>query len=188
MIHQIYPYHDKDDKTDQGFTPIGNLNSPLYLEMIKDKNGNNGQLPGAKQVGFSGNFGLLPTVDGTFVVSHELFMGRFLLAQLQALNEASSIYVDPMWGGVDGWSFPMRYGSDLNYSSYTDSVYAFRQSEDGRSYEYAKNVDKSCGTKHNDGSHQREEERRSTNGTAKSTPQINFEAISTYRGVCKEGN
>ncbi|KAK7983147.1 heterokaryon incompatibility protein-domain-containing protein [Apiospora arundinis] len=145
MIHQIYPYRDAGGKTTTGFTPLGNANCLLYLEKV-----GGASLPDAKQVGFSGNFchpaaGQLPEVSGSFVVTQPLFIERFLLPQLQAMNQATTVYVAPLWGSANGWAFPYDVGVDPDYPSHTSSVYEFHKNSDGTTYVYTRNIDKSKG-------------------------------------------
>ncbi|KAL7791605.1 hypothetical protein V8C43DRAFT_283414 [Trichoderma afarasin] len=154
MVHQIYPYRDEQGNSEYGDNPKGDRNCLLYLEVVKKADGTDGQLPDAKQVGYSGNFcypslNPAPGVDGTFLLGGSLFMGRYLLPQLQMLNEASSIYVDKnTYGGSSGgWAFPMTIGSDPRYPNYENAAYAFKQSGDGLKWVYEKNVDKSTPVK-----------------------------------------
>ncbi|KAK4085586.1 uncharacterized protein Triagg1_576 [Trichoderma aggressivum f. europaeum] len=158
MVHQIYPYRDEQGNSEYGDSPKGDRNCLLYLEVVKRADGTDGQLPDAKQVGYSGNFcypslSSTPGVDGTFLLGGPLFMGRYLLPQLQMLNEASSIYVDKntYGGGSGGWAFPMTIGRDPRYANYENAAYAFKQSGDGLKWVYEKNVDKSTPVKERTG-------------------------------------
>lgn len=149
MVHQIYPYRDEQGQSEFGDTPNGDRNCLLYLEVVKKADGTDGQLPDAKQVGYSGNFcypslSSAPGVDGTFLLGGPLFMGRYLLPQFQMLNEASSIYAyKNTYSGHGGWAFPMAIGSDPRYSNYENAAYSFRQSGDGFKWVYEKDVDNS---------------------------------------------
>ncbi|KAI0526152.1 hypothetical protein F5B22DRAFT_589306 [Xylaria bambusicola] len=145
MIHQIYPYRDKDGKSSTGFTTLGNANCLLYLEKV-----GGAKLPDSKQVGFSGNFchpasGQLPEVSGSFLVTQPLFVEKFLLEQLQSLNQATTIWVGPLYGSANGWGFPYDCGHDPDHQSYTSSVFQFQKSADGNKYTYTRNIDKSKG-------------------------------------------
>ncbi|KAF3055500.1 hypothetical protein CFAM422_012994 [Trichoderma lentiforme] len=149
MIHQIYPYRDEQGQSEYGDTPKGDRNCLLYLEVVQRADGSDGQLPDSKQVGYSGNFcypslNSVPGVDGTFLLGSPLFMGRYLLPELQMLNEASSIYPERnTYDGTGGWVFPTYYGSDPRYSSYKNDAYGFKQSDDRLKWVYEKNDDNS---------------------------------------------
>ncbi len=108
MIHQIYPYRDENGKSSTGFTPLGNANCLLYLEKV-----GGASLPNSKQVGFSGNFchpaaGQLPEVSGSFLVTQPLFIEKFVLPQLQSLNQATTVYVGPLIWERQRLGFPLR--------------------------------------------------------------------------------
>ncbi|KAK5992854.1 hypothetical protein PT974_06276 [Cladobotryum mycophilum] len=143
VIHQIYPYRGQDGKAETGFTPRGNSNSFLYLEMVKDEEGNDGVLPDAKQVAFSGNFcypgaGSTPAMDGTFIISHKLFMERYLVPVTQAVNVSLTSAIRLINNSPFGWVVPLRIGTDPDYPDPNHEIHKFSRSEDGKSYVFRK--------------------------------------------------
>jgi hypothetical protein len=96
----------------------------------------NNPLPGAQQLASVGNFTTQasslggPRINGTFALSHQLFLGRFLLPMLQSFNKASIIYPwtvkfsyedDYCW--VD-WNYAI--GNDLVHQNASDEYFAFK--------------------------------------------------------------
>ncbi|KAH6605050.1 hypothetical protein Trco_006757 [Trichoderma cornu-damae] len=148
ITQQIYPYRDQNGESEYGDTVKGNRNCLLFLEVVKKEDGSDGQLPDARQVGYNGNFCYPPAgqpgVDGTFVLGGELFLARYLLRQLQAINEASSIYAyRNTYDSVGGWAFPIDIGRDPRYRNYKHNAYKFVKSSEKRTWVYNKRSDNS---------------------------------------------
>ncbi|KAI0890802.1 hypothetical protein F4806DRAFT_507469 [Annulohypoxylon nitens] len=96
LVHQVYGYKNPDRGVPEpiiSYDPPGDLNSFLYCEMVSNHN-----LPSDKQLAGSGNFTTQPAeiggprIDGTYVLSHQLFLETFLLPMLQAFNMSSIIF------------------------------------------------------------------------------------------------
>lgn len=148
VTQQIYPYRDQNGESEYGDTVKGSRNCLLFLEVVKKEDGSDGLLPDARQVAYNGNFcyppAAQPGVDGTFVLGGELFLARYLLRQLQAINEASSIYAyRNTYDSVGGWAFPIDIGRDPRRRNYKDSVYEFAKSSNKRTWVYNKRSDNS---------------------------------------------
>ncbi|KAK4085588.1 uncharacterized protein Triagg1_578 [Trichoderma aggressivum f. europaeum] len=148
VTQQIYPYRDQNGESEYGDTVKGSRNCLLFLEVVKKEDGSDGQLPDARQVGYHGNFCYPPAgqpgVDGTFVLGGELFLARYLLRQLQAINEASSIYAyRNTYDSVGGWAFPIDIGRDPRHRDYKHKAYEFVKSSKERTWVYNKRSDNS---------------------------------------------
>ncbi|KAK4207142.1 hypothetical protein QBC37DRAFT_406483 [Rhypophila decipiens] len=132
MVHQVYGYKNPDKgvpKPVVSYAPPGDLNCFLYCEMVRDH-----ELPTDKQLAGSGNFTAQASeiggkrIDGTFTISHQLFLESFLLPILQAFNMASIIvprqphyYPDESAVG-----FSYSIGWDSEHQDSTDQFFAFK--------------------------------------------------------------
>ncbi|KAF3055504.1 hypothetical protein CFAM422_012993 [Trichoderma lentiforme] len=148
VTQQIYPYRDEKGESEYGDTVKGSRNCLLFLEVVKKEDGSDGQLPNASQVGYNGNFCYPPAerpgVDATFVLGGELFLARYILRQLQAINEASSIYAyRNTYDSAGGWAFPVDVGRDPRRRNYKHDAYKFVKSSKERTWVYNKRSDNS---------------------------------------------
>ncbi|KAK9773262.1 hypothetical protein SCAR479_09991 [Seiridium cardinale] len=93
LVFQTYPYRQIDScKTGTtGDDLLGSRNAFLYCEMTQDR-----QRPDDNGLVWSGNFTTLPStptagdaIEGTFLLSREVFLECFLLPQLRTLNQAT---------------------------------------------------------------------------------------------------
>lgn len=130
MIHQVYPYINPArgvEKPVISYDAPGDLNSLLYCEMVE-----NNPLPDDQQLAYMGNFTSQalsvggPRIDGTFCLSHQHFLGRFLLPMLQTFNEASIIYtpVASFEHGSLHWSYDV--GRHRDHRRIEDKFYSFK--------------------------------------------------------------
>ena len=113
------------------YDPPGDLNSFLYCEMVS-----NNDLPSDKQLAGSGNFTAQateiggPRIDGSYVLSHQLFLKTFLLPMLQAFNKSSIIFPTTPSFAADGnsstiyWSYSI--GNDGQHQDFNDKYFEFK--------------------------------------------------------------
>ncbi|KAF7549247.1 hypothetical protein G7Z17_g6522 [Cylindrodendrum hubeiense] len=133
MIHQVYGYSNASKGVPKpviSYETPGDLNSLLYCEMVS-----NHDLPADKQLASTGNFTSQassiggPRIDGTFTLSHQLFLQSFLLPMLQAFNKTSIIYPMPASFSYDGgnstiyWNYAI--GNDQVHQAVTDDFFTF---------------------------------------------------------------
>ncbi|KAK4206394.1 hypothetical protein QBC37DRAFT_393486 [Rhypophila decipiens] len=132
IVHQVYGYKNPDKgvpKPVVSYAPPGDLSCFLYCEMVRDH-----ELPTNKQLAGSRNFTAQASeiggkrIDGTFTISHQLFLESFLLPMLQAFNMASIIvprqphyYPDESAVG-----FSYSIGWDSEHQDSTDPFFAFK--------------------------------------------------------------
>ncbi|KAF5679377.1 hypothetical protein FHETE_794 [Fusarium heterosporum] len=134
MMHQVYGYKNAAKgvpKPVVSYDIPGDLNSLLYCEMVS-----NHELPDDKQVASTGNFTAQAStidgsrIDGTFTLSHQLFLGTFLLPMLQAFNKTSIIYPMPasfsFSGGNSTISWNYAIGNDQVHQDEKDPFFAFK--------------------------------------------------------------
>ncbi|KAL7928242.1 hypothetical protein V8C35DRAFT_318600 [Trichoderma chlorosporum] len=134
MIHQIFPYTNPAKGVDEpvvSYELPGNLNSLLYCEMVEDH-----PLPKDKQLASRGNFTTQsstqdPRIDGTFVLSHQLFLEEFLLPMLSAFNMASiicptEVIFDTGDHGDSYISWDYSVGYDQDHPDPNDEIYLFK--------------------------------------------------------------
>ncbi|GAP90433.1 hypothetical protein SAMD00023353_4500050 [Rosellinia necatrix] len=134
LIHQVYGYKNPDKGVPKpviSYDPPGDLNSFLYCEMVS-----NHELPSDKQLAGSGNFTAQateiggPRIDGTYVLSHQLFLETFLLPMLQAFNKTSIIFPNtPSFSASGGdstiyWSYAI--GNDGQHQDSTNDFFKFQ--------------------------------------------------------------
>ncbi|RYP28223.1 hypothetical protein DL767_007312 [Monosporascus sp. MG133] len=129
LVHQVYGYKDPDKGVPKpviSYDPPGDLNSFLYCEMVSNR-----ELPPDKQLARSGNFtAQVPRIDGTYVLSHQLFLETFLLPMLQAFNKSSIIFpTRPTFatnGGNSTISWNFAIGSDGEHEDFKGGYYKFQ--------------------------------------------------------------
>ncbi|KAF3930104.1 hypothetical protein ABW19_dt0206338 [Dactylella cylindrospora] len=102
MVHQVSAYRTKQYPNGVQRGPrdpalnqkIAGRNAFLFCEKVKFR-----ELPQSLPLIWTGNFTTLahdqyPQVDGTFLLSHDIFLGWFILPELQILNQATEIWHD----------------------------------------------------------------------------------------------
>ncbi|KAI0411274.1 hypothetical protein F5X98DRAFT_383935 [Xylaria grammica] len=114
-INESYPYYDPDGHVSGDFLTAGtagNYNCFVYLENVRDRQGPPRILEWTANLAFPahGNF---PETNGSFVLSRQLFMEKFLLPQLQVLNRGTTVYIDAASSLPEGWRFPNSFDQGL---------------------------------------------------------------------------
>ncbi|UKZ75808.1 hypothetical protein TrVFT333_003502 [Trichoderma virens FT-333] len=133
MIHQVFGYQNPAKGVPEpvvSYDVPGNLNSLLYCEMVEDN-----PLPQDSKLASRGIFttqpsSTTPRIDGSFVLSHQLFLEKFLLPMLNAFNMATIIYPDSSRFSYSGTSSTVSWnyaiGLDKNHPNPGDSFYSFK--------------------------------------------------------------
>ncbi|PLB53296.1 hypothetical protein P170DRAFT_379929 [Aspergillus steynii IBT 23096] len=133
MVHQVYGYTNPGKGVPDpviSYDVPGDLNALLYCEMVADH-----ELPKDRQLASAGNFTTQastiggPRIDGTYALSHQLFLESFLLPMLQAFNKTSIIY--PTDGSFSSsgsasqidWNFAV--GNDGVHQDSADEFFVF---------------------------------------------------------------
>ncbi|KHN93730.1 uncharacterized protein MAM_08401 [Metarhizium album ARSEF 1941] len=147
LVHQVYGYQNPEKGVPKpviSYDPPGDLNSFLYCEMVS-----NHELPTDKQLAGSGNFTAQateiggPRIDGTYALSHQLFLETFLLPMLQAFNKSSIIFPTTPGFTTEGgnskiyWNYAI--GNDGKHQDFKDEYYKFQPV-----YELATPADPTC--------------------------------------------
>ena len=154
MTHQVYPYINAARGVPAavaGWDPPADSNSLLYCEMVEG----NPLDPQQPVVGSTGLFTTQepmstgrPRVDGCFVLSHQLFLERYLLPMLQSFNKSSEVY--PYTQSTDfsddksqiNWNYSV--GNDGKHGP-ADPVYKFKPDQPLDPTKYTYTVDNTRG-------------------------------------------
>ncbi|EFY96362.2 hypothetical protein X797_008361 [Metarhizium robertsii] len=134
MIHQVYGYTNPAKGVPKpviSYEVPGDLNALLYCEMVS-----NHELPKDKQLASAGNFTTQastiggPRIDGTYTLSHQLFLESFLLPMLQAFNKTSIVYPTggnfSYSGGTSTISWSYAIGNDQAHQDTNDQFFVFK--------------------------------------------------------------
>ncbi|KAK3344479.1 hypothetical protein B0T25DRAFT_463214 [Lasiosphaeria hispida] len=135
ILHQVYTYKSKLNGAENGqtgFGGAGDCNCLLYLEMVQ----NGGVKPKDPRLIWSGNFATQaspdhPAVRATFLLNHEIFLGKYILPELRSLNQASDVYHNAFYWKAekpeDNWPIylPWYISYDPNYPSADNPKYDF---------------------------------------------------------------
>jgi hypothetical protein len=163
VAHQVYPYQSAKNGCKDGATGIGgaaDCNCFLWLEMVEG----GGKEPQDKRLTRSGNFATQASVGhtpvvGTYLLSHALFLGDFLLPELRALNRATIIYHEPLDFNIDpkdqksGAECNFVVGQDPGQHADDDPVFDFKAQYDPQnprqvtSYKFRWTDTKNCAPK-----------------------------------------
>ena len=152
MYHQVYPYKNAAKGVPQpviSYEIPGDLNALLYCEMVLGH-----PLPDDKQLASTGIFTTQaatiggPRIDGTFALSHQLFLEKFLLPMLQPFNKTSEVFPTLHTASFDGgtstiiWNYCV--GNDGMHVDSNDPIFQFKpvfepqHPADTRSYVFTK--------------------------------------------------
>jgi len=140
MIHQCYNYRSKFDgcpNGEEGFGKYGDRNCLLYCECLEFHS-----RPQSYSLLHQGNFttlayqdrGLSNIVDGTLVVSRNMFLEKFILPLIQPLNKAielnhkeSRAWMSDI--GQPGFQYGWNLAGDPEHPDSADPIYEFKRKE-----------------------------------------------------------
>jgi hypothetical protein len=140
-VHESYPYYDPEGNVGGDSLLGGNYNCFLYLENVGDREGPPKMLEWTANLAFPAHDNFSETT-GSFVLSRQLFMEKFLLPQLQILNRSTTIYIEATVS-AGGWSFPNSFdGGVEDPAGPNDPKFAFHLLEDKTAARYQNALNK----------------------------------------------
>jgi len=142
MIHQCYNYRSKADgcpNGEEGYDKYGSRNCLLYCECLEGHS-----RPQDYMVLHQGNYTTVPyteggvekVIDGTLVISRNMFLDKFILPLIQPINRAIELNhgASKAWmsdKGQPGFSYGYNMCADSRYSDSKDPIYQFKRTETG---------------------------------------------------------